>query len=293
MIDSIRSYYPEGCKTFMEREVMEKNLFTEASINRNLISEKDEYPIKASYNGISIEIDKYRFYVNTKYLIIYNNSNERRINKYRNLKFSDFQNCLKQVNDFLPKYSRNLISSIKISFVIPTEYYGRDIIKENIISHGYKYYNHNKKFNSIDEVKEFEFSDFKFAFYADKKEKNENYLRIVYTIKKAHFKKAQVKHPNDLSEKQKLEIVFGLFLKRFDNFIIVDNFHDVKEGDSLLLKDFLTYRYWEELDKQKTRQTKHRKMKLFKNLIAENKLDKIKKSIRENLIKAYHEFIKN
>jgi hypothetical protein len=94
-------------------------------------------------------------------------------------------------------------------------------------------------------------------------------------------------------KKDALKALFELFIKRFDELIIIDNYENIEEKDSALLKQFLNYRYWVNLNKNNSRQTLYRKRNKFKTLIIKYDLNTQKLNLKKELYKAFNEFIKN
>ena len=187
------------------------------------------------------------------------------------------------------------ISKISYGFSVPTNVAGKDLVKINVLMHKLNYYNHDKKHKKKVELKEFEYTNHTIGVYASKKEHGlENFLTINLTLNKSlDLKKIGIVTINDLVKKEKLKLLFDLFMVRFNELIIVDNYENVKGKDNQSLRKYLNYRYWETLSIKTTRQTKCRERKKFLALIVKYNLNKQKLYLEAELRKAFEEFYNN
>jgi len=256
------------------------------------------YPLKAERDGIFINADEYRAYINGFPRIIYNSSESPRLTTYQNLTFTKLKISLRILEEHIINLENTKLSGIKFGFSIPTNVLGAEIIKQNILMYNFNYYNHNKQKDTNQILKEFDFTDYKIGVYASRDNTyNEKVLKIVLHLKKSvAFKDLNIYNIHDLLQKKNLEGLFKKLLNRFDELIIVDNFdssEDFEGKDYYQLKEFLDYRYWKNIANNKSRQTSYRKRKHFKKLIVKYGLDSIQLQLKKELKKAFRHFISN
>lgn len=297
MIESIRLYYKP--KNEYQNNVLNSKLFENKACEYDFTSDLIDYPIKISTDGISIFIDEYRSYITIHLKTFHNSLYEvKKLSSIQNLSFSQLMNLLEKVEPYLLNVYKTKISQIQLQLSIPTEVSAKSIIENNILMFKYQYYNYNKKKNNRKKIlKEFEFTNFSFTFSAFKEGDKANYLSIFFKMNKsAEFKELHVKHIHDLVEKEKLKKLFSIFLKRYNQFIIVDTIdsYEIFEGnDKNLMQKFMTYGYWNNISKTISKQALHNQKKKFESLLSKYGLLKLKDSFRRKLELAFEKFINN
>lgn len=291
MIDFIRSYHKD--KTQLEDAVLSGDLFD--NVQRTIDPKTGEtiYPITSSCDGFSVSIDRYRAYINCATKAILYNFSKVKLRSSKNFSFSDFKTAVNSINAVI-EHDETKLSGVHVGFIIPTTIAGKEIIQMNILMHKYKYCNHDLVKNTKEYTKEFVYHNYKIGFYSYKNRENENFLKIVLKLNKsAEFSKYEIKSVNDLMQKKKLIDLFELFIKRFDEMIIVDSFESFDGDDYRSLQEFLNYGYWKNLAKTKSRQTQSIHKKKFEALIHKYHLDSQKIELKKELNNAFTRFISN
>lgn len=289
MISSLRTYSLN--KSEVETKLLEGDLFSNVSMTTNPLNNDLEYTIKADENGISISIDRYRCYVIGSLKFIYNSISKIKLDSRKNLKLSHIKTAINAIDNLNIDFNKNKVSGLNLSFIIPTDILAKDLIKTNILMHNFKYYNRDVINNKSIDMKEFVYHNFTIGFYSEKKVVSQFFLKVSLNINKSvEFK--NINTPNDLLSKNSLDYLFNLFMLRFNETIIVDNYSEVQGKDGKLLHQFLNYRYWENLAKTKSRQTLSRHKKKFKSLIIKHNLNTQKLKLEKELFKAFNESIK-
>jgi hypothetical protein len=296
MIDNIRIYYQP--KIEYQKWLLKTDLFKNQVCKYNYSTNLIDYPISASIegNGIKIHIDKYKAFISI-YVKAFHNSTEYRgkLSSIRNISFSQLNNILQKTESFLVNVNRAKISQIQLSFAIPLEIPGKSIIEENILMLNYKYYNHDRIKQKQKIIKKFELTNFNMTFMAEKKGVKSNYLNVVLKMKKSlEFKELQFIY--HLLEKEKLKEIFSVFLKRYDQLIIVDSiesFERFNGVDKSLMKKFMFYGYWTNTSEKISRQALCKQKKKFESLLSKYDLLKNKTTIKRKLEIAFEEFISN
>lgn len=293
MIDTIKSYH----KTKFEYEhfLTKSSTFDDVKSVIDIKTGEVNYPITAYQNGVSALVDKYRAYIIGYQKNIHRYISKGNIHQYKNLTHSDFLKTINHYKSYMMDSDETKISRISYGFSVPTNIAGKDLVKMNILMHKLNYYNHDKKKKKKNELKEFEYTNHTIGVYASKNELGlENYLTINLTLNKSLcLKKKGIITVNDLVKKEKLKLLFDLFMMRFNELIIVDNYDKIKGKDNQSLRKYLNYRYWETLSIKKTRQTKCREKKKFHALILKHNLNKQKLYLEVELKKAFNQFITN
>jgi hypothetical protein len=296
MIDNIRIYYKP--KYEYENWFLKTKLLNDKNSNYNLKSGNKEYPITCSEYGINFIIDEYNSFISIHLKAFHNSTNYReKLSSIQNISFSQLHNILQKAKPYLLDVNKVKISQIQLTFSIPLEVSGKSVIEKNILMLNYKYYNHNKQKQKQKQkiTKEFELTNFKITFIAEKKGDKSNYLNIILKMKKnVEFRGIQFIH--QLLEKEKLKEMFSIFLKRYDQLIIVDSiesFEGFKGIDKSLMKKFMFYGYWTNTSEKISRQALCKQKKKFESLLSKYNLLKNKTTITKKLEIAFEEFISN
>lgn len=292
MIDFIRTYHKN--KSQFEATILNDDSFEDLKSTINPKTKEESYPITCSKDGFSIQIDKYRLYINCSIKIINNKVSKFKVKSHSNLSFSKLKNALEHLNENIVEVRNVKLSGLHIGFTIPTELKGQEIIKLNILMHKFNYYNHNKTSNNSKEVKEFTYSNFSILFEADKKGNNQYFLKVLLKINKSiELKKIGINDINDLLDEIKLRNLFELLIKKIDELIIIDEYKDFGGKDYEMLNEYLTSTYWKDLAKRKSRQTEMRHKRKFKKIIENYNLNTRKTDLKRSLNTVFDEFISN
>lgn len=297
MIESIRLYYKP--KKEYQNNVLNSKLFENKACEYDFISDLIDYPIVISTDGISVFIDEYRSYITIHLKTFYNSLDDvKKISSIQNISFSQLMNLLQKVKPYLLDIKKTKISQIQLKLSFPTEVSGKSIIERNILMFKYKYYNHNKKKNKQNILKVFELNNISFTFSADKKDVHKaNFLNVILKMNKsAEFKETQINNIHQLLEKEKLERLFSIFLKRYNQLLIVDaidNYEIFKGNDKKLMQNFMTYDYWNNTSKIISKQALYNQKKKFESLLSKYELLKLKNTFRSELELAFEKFINN
>ncbi|MBD3863256.1 hypothetical protein [Olleya marilimosa] len=293
MIDMIKSYHKT--KSEYQLFITGSNVFDDVKGVVDIKTGEESYPIKAYQNGVSALIDKYRAFIIGNLKSIHRHVSRGYMHQYKNLTFSEYFIALENFKSYIIDSDETKISKISYGFSVPTKIAGKDLIKMNILMHKLNYYNHNKKNKKNTELKEFEYTNHTICVYASKKGLGlENYLRVNLTLNKSlDLKKIGVITVSDLVNKEKLKLLFDLFMLRFNDIIIVDNYENVKGKDKISLDKYLSNRYWESFNTQNGRKAKYREKTKLHALILKHNLNKEKLNIESELRKAFSVFISN
>ncbi len=290
MIEIFRTYFKSKAK--IEILILNGKIFDDVSISVNPVTKKEAYPITSQKNGVFFEIDEYRGFVTGISKMICNEVYQYKISKDQNIKFSDLQSSLRYVHGLDRDFATNTISQITLCLNIPTSDRGQDIIRNNIIIHKNKTYNHNhdKKKKKV-ELKKFVYGEYTLTISAEKSNNQAYNLKFKLLLHKSQYKK-HITQPHHLLDKKNHELLFQIFLKKFQELIIIDDYQNIYEPDKKTLTEYLSHNYWENLLKNKGKHVKHRQWVKFKKLIAKYKLDSLKQQLNNDLTNAFHNTLK-
>ncbi len=298
MIDFVRSYHKNKVK--FELWVLGTNKFDEITRINNVINASNDYPIRASVKGLTVEIDEYKAYINCWIKVFHNSLLTRAwLSTYNNIYYSQLCLSIDRTFPFMLNESETKVSQIQIGFSIPTNKVGCDIINKNILMFNYKYYNHNLIKSKKRVVKKFVYTNFHFTIYADKHNLSiSNFIKIeLKLIKSVEFRsKSGLLNINQLRNKELLELLFSLLLKRFKELTIVDsieNYNLFEDNDKKLMQEFMTHDYWNTLSEKYSRQTVSIKKKMFENLLDKYNLLSLSVEFENELKKQFNQFINN
>ena len=254
MIDFLRSYHDN--KTQFEGTVLSGSLFDNVEMIIDAKTGETEYPITCSEGGFSILIDKYRAYINCVPKMILYHFSKLKLLQNKNLSLSNFKTGIDCINGEID-HNYTKLSGVNIGFTIPTNTAGKDIIKMNVLMHNYKHCNHDLVVNKKKYTKEFVHHNYKIGFYAENNDGGTNFIKVVLKLNKSvEFGKFGINNINDLTQKKKLTDLFNLFMKRFDELIIVDTLQYFEGKDYKELESYLSYTYRSTLSSTKSSQTK-------------------------------------
>ncbi|MCB0744806.1 MAG: hypothetical protein KDC67_12940, partial [Ignavibacteriae bacterium] len=255
------------------------------------------YPIKGNYNGFYVEIDKYKGYFIANYKEVYNSNNSKYILKCKNLTYSNFKQCLslQLLNMYTPENTS--LTRLKISFCIDLETDVTRFLKTHLIMHKFNYYNLNKVPGKKRDFIKFDYDNFSIELSTcncKSRLKNEKAkLKVTWYIKdSSEINFSFNLNVADLLIVENLEGLFSLYIKRFDELIIIDKSKiskilDLKEKE--LMTEYTTYGFWKSLDKYR----RHRHKKTFLGIVEKYELDTINVFIRNSLIRELTNFINN
>lgn len=293
MVESTKSYHES--KIVFEAFLLRSNKFSEVNRPTNTKSYSKGYPITSYECGVNASVRKYVANISGSHKAIYNSISNPRLNSLNNLTYSQFKKSVKHLDEFMINSENTILSGMKLGFTIPTKIRGRDLIRLNILMHKFQYYNFNKVPQKRQEIKEFDKTNYSIGFYADKKNIDKQYyIKIVLEFhNRKEFDEFEIKNINDLLKKDILRKLFDLFMKKFNEMIIVDNYKNIEGNDHELLKDFLGYRYWRNLSQSSSRSTPYRHRMKFHKIIKKHNLNTQKLYLENELRKAFEKFISN
>lgn len=295
MIGYVTIHYKD--KRRLEEYIISHPSFENVTMKKNIKTDNVIYPIEASQNKILYRIDDYKGYLNLNLRSLYFDV----INSNYSSFYCYSQHCISI--DILSKKTIDLnnstLSRLSIVFYINPNVSSKHLIKSNIIMHKYTGYNHNLFSTSRRNLKQFEHFNFLIgvSFLPSKKDNLSNTLKIELRLLKSNeYKKYGISNINDLRDKNKLNHLFSMFLRRFDELTIIDDIADFdlfSEKDKIDVIKYLNPDFWHLLTLSGRRQKKLWHKRNFERIQNEYKLNTLKCSLRESIIISFNHFINN
>lgn len=294
MVDFIRLVYDD--KVDIEEFILMKENFEKLYTILEYHSGEILYPYRTSLENMDVA-------VNDKVVIVKNS-----IHKLHNLlqgngeqNYNDFTySQLCKTIDFLQSkligIDSTKITMLEFGLNIYTPMPAEIIVRENIIGHKEKQYSHNLKFRGKGEYLQFDYNDFYIKVYDKAKQNslNSNILRFeVKFIRRRGFNRLGIFTLSDLKVIDNLNRLFTYLLGRFDEMVIVDDFTHLSDDDKNTLINYLSKRYWIDIDKKYSRQTKLKYKLKFKAFLEEHDLLNTKTELRNELVSKYTFLIDN
>lgn len=293
MIGFITVHYKD--KREFEQFVLKEKKFKSKLYKKDLCSENFIYPLEAKHQGMSYKIDEYKGYLYGNIRFFY--SEEKGVNYSSAFGYSNLCESIDLLTKQTVQIERTTLSRLTFAVKITTQFSGNDLIKNNIIMHKLSGYNHNLSEDLKKGVKIFEHHNYQLAISSEIKKGSENNMSI--TIKlvfktSAEFRKLGINNINDLKDKAKLEALFCLFIKRFNELTIIDSIHSYdifSKADKQNISIYLDPNFWDNLLCKNKRQTRYLEKKNFERIQQEHKLNSLKSLLIELIIHEFNSFI--
>jgi hypothetical protein len=188
------------------------------------------------------------------------------------------------------------ITNLEFGFNLKVDKDPQIILDNNILMHNFKAPNKNLKFSGKGDYKVFQMTDYSLKIYNKSKhyKLKSNVLRVELKITKKRFlHMLDVYELEDLLDKDILRLVYGRFIKLFEDLIIVDYFspETIPENDYNKLNKYTNPSYWIRIKAEKTPRVINRLKKDFFLLLKKYDLLQTKNQIREKLESKFSELI--
>ncbi len=295
MVDFIRIVYDD--KVDIEEYILIKENFEKLYTILEYHSGEILYPYKTALENMDVVINDKVVYVKNSIHKLYNRLQGNGEQNYNDFTYSQLCKTIDYLQSKLIGIGNTKITMLEFGLNVFTPIPAEVIIRENIIRHKQKEHNHHVKFKGKGEYLQFDYADFYIKIYDKAKQNNLNYNMLRFEVKfirKRGFNKLGIYNLSDLKLKENLSRLFTYLLNRFDEMVIIDSFPYLSSEDDLqTLKNYLDKRYWIDIDKRYSRQTKLKHKKKFEKLLHKHNLLKIKSEIRKELIDKFNFLINN
>lgn len=218
---------------------------------------------------------------------------------YEDLTYSNLVKITDYLADKIVDVKHSSITNLEFGLnIIPNSTYS-DILSINILMHKLNGYNHNKRSNIKGMLRHFEYTNFHIMIFnkAVQIDVSENVLRFeLRLIRSVELKKLGIYTLLNLKDKDVLINLKNLFMEKFEELTIMDNFKDridIPDEIKTKLNDYVSPTYWLDLSKRFGRQTKSRHKKDFEKIQSDYNLNQMKEEIRNSLNMNFYKLYNN
>lgn len=300
MIDFVKILYKD--KSEFEPYVNDPDNFPELLQVLERHSSEIRYPHKTNLLTMDVVIAQKYGYVKNSLHKLFNFLKYRENANYNDFTYRELCETIDFLSLNLPDIAFTGITQLEFGININISKPAELIIRENVLMHNHKNYNHNKKYNGKGELKRFDRTDYLVKIYDKAKQYSKEYgifqniLRFEIKHKRNRYlNDIGIFNLNDLKNKENLQKLFDNCILRFDEMQIIDTFYEesIEPRDYQKLIKFTNPKYWEEDIKEKSGTTKIRHKNQFKGLIEKYSLDTTKKQLRSLLVGKFNYLINN
>ncbi|MGK4566317.1 hypothetical protein [Flavobacterium sp. 3HN19-14] len=296
MIDFIRAVYKD--KSNIEPYLLRQENFDKMYTVLELHSGEISYPYKTNLDILDIIIRDKTVDIKNSLHKLYNSLNGDEPHNHNDFSYISLNSTIDYLNSKLPDLSISTLTQLEFGLNVTLPRPAQETISNNILMHKTSVFNHNAKFNGKGCLIRFDYTNYFIKIYDKAKQYHldTNILQFeIKLIRKREFNALGIYSLLDLQSKERLKSLFKYLLDRFDEMVIVDDFTAIEmpEKDRLKLSEFLNHRYWEQLSKSFSRQTKRRRQSEFKSLLHKYDLLKTKELLRTALLTKFNFLIEN
>lgn len=295
MIDFVRINYKD--KSEFEPYVSNSENFPQLFQVLECHSGEIQYPYKTNLGVMDVVIAERSGYVKNSLHKLYNDRNLNLDMNHDDFTYSKLCASIQYLSG-LPDVTQTGLTQLEFGLNINVDTPAEEIIRNNVIMHNCKGYNHNKKFKGKGELKQYDRSNYIIKVYdkAKQYEIEENIFRFeIKFTRRDDFNNAGVFNLEDLKNRDKLTDLFKIFLIRFDEMKIIDSFTETSMEllDYQKLIKFMNSKHWEVDIKNMSDSTKARHKRQFNQLINKYNLDSTKKELRRLFLEKFEYLINN
>jgi hypothetical protein len=296
MVDYIKIYYQD--KSRFESFVCNPENFEEVDAILGLHSGRIKYPYCTEFSGMEVRVTSKHGYVRNSIHKAYNDYTIGENHNYNDFGYSKICEAIDYISSKLVDVDRVKLTQLEFGINIETPVSASDIIRQNVLMHKLKGPNHNRLFNGMGELKQFDYHNHFIKIYDKAKQYRLNYnlLRFeVKFIKAKEFQKLGIFHLPDLKNKLLLRKLFLNLMLRFEEMTIIDNYadRDISPADLNKLCRYNNPNYWEQGIAHLTPQTKMRHSRDYLRLLQKYDLLKTKVLLQKLLLKKFIYLINN
>tara|TARA_R100000306_G_scaffold14412_2_gene17885 strand:- start:2151 stop:3041 length:891 start_codon:yes stop_codon:yes gene_type:complete len=294
MVDYIKIYYQD--KARFESFVCNPENFEEVDAILGLHSGNVKYPYCTEFSGMEVRVTSKHGYVRNSIHKAFNEYTTGENHNYNDFNYYSICEAIDYISSQLIDVDKAKLTQLEFGLNIEVPIPARDIIRQNVLMHKLKGPNHNRLFNGLGELKQFDYHNHFIKIYDKAKQYRLNYhlLRFeVKFIKAKEFQKMGIYHLTDLKKKHLLRKLFLNLMLRFEEMTIVDSYldEDISSADLNKLCRYNNPTYWEQRISHLSNQTKMRYHRDYVSLLQKYDLLHTKNVLRELLLKKYIKLI--
>lgn len=298
MIDFVKLHYTD--KTKLETFIVDKKNYNELEMVFEESTGEIRYPFRTQIRNIQIVISKKIAHVKGS---VHKHYNLVQLGKEQNYNDYTYSNFIDTVNLLSPKiieFETTKITQLEMGFNLVSSINPSNILNNNLVFHKVKIHNIDSPFKEEGKYIQYMYDQYYIKIY-DKGLQNElvnqNILRFeVKFISSKLLKNFGVTCVNDLKRKDVLRSLFEYVLNKFDELVILDKFLEkttITYKDKILLGKYTNNRFWKVDLLNKSRTTKSKHLKHFKELINKHRLNSLSNELRCLLIEKFNYLLDN
>ncbi|GAB4160034.1 MAG: hypothetical protein Tsb0033_15400 [Winogradskyella sp.] len=300
MIDYIKAY-------FKDKNVVESNLLRKDCLHKVVavhnFQKKNEYehPIRAKIGNMFVNISEKQGYVENSLHKHFNALTGEEVMNYDDFYYCDLLSSLEALESELNYPLEDMsLTNLEFGFNIDLGFDPTTFLNHNLLMYNLKTPCVDPKNKKNMKLKKFSYTNYEIKVY-DKslhyglKHSNPNILRIEVKYKsKKELNGFNIYTLEDLKDINNLYLLFGDFLKKFEQLIIVDSYYgdeNMSKREQRFFKECLNYQYWVELKRKYHKNTFGNKFRAFKKLIKDYELDQWKSDLRLLIVEKFNQLI--
>jgi hypothetical protein len=298
MIDFVKLHYTD--KTKLENFIVNEKNYEELEMILEEGTGDIRYPYRTQIGNMHIVISKKTAHVKGS---VHKHWNFVQLGKEQNYNDYMYSNFIETVNLLSPKiieFESTKITQLEMGFNLVTSINPSNILNNNLVFHRVKIHNVDSPFKEDGKYIQYTYNQYYIKIY-DKGLQNDlfgqNILRFeVKFVSSKLLNSLGCNCLNDLKNKDVLRSLFEYVLNKFDELVILDEFSEksnITDKDKILLDKYTNNRFWKVDLLNKSRTTKSKYLKHFKELINKHKLNSLSNELRLQLIDNFNYLLDN
>lgn len=298
MIDFVKLHYTD--KTKLETFIVDQKNYNELEMVFEESTGEIRYPFRTQIRNIQIVISKKIAHVKGS---VHKHYNLVQLGKEQNYNDYTYSNFIDTVNLLSPKiieFETTKITQLEMGFNLVSSINPSNILNNNLVFHRVKIHNIDSPFKEEGKYIQYMYDQYYIKIYDKGLQNdlvNQNILRfeVKFTSSKL-LKNLGVTCVNDLKRKDVLRSLFEYTLNKFDELVILDEFLEkttITHEDKILLGKYTNNRFWKVDLLNKSRTTKSKHLKHFKELINKHRLNSLSNELRCLLVEKFNYLLDN
>lgn len=297
MIDFVRILYRD--KSTLESYVLNnEDKFQDVDSILNYRTAEVKYPYRTKVQNVEINITEKYGYIKGSLHKFYNAWKFDDEQNYNDFSYSNFIESIDFLSSNVIDFEATPITQLEVGLNVNIDISPVEFLKQHVLFHDLKGLNLDKNYKGGGKMFQFDYTQYYIKIYDKGKmfKQKENILRFeVKFLSKKMLHKYGVFTLKDLRDKKVLKALFKMLLEKFDEMLIIDEYDTslMESSDSRLLEKYTNTRFWNHDLKSKSRTTKAKHAKKFKEILGKYNLLTQKQSVKSKLTQKYIYFINN
>ena len=297
MIDFIKTY--TETKENIESRIKNDFPDNETKCYLNYSTGEVQYPCRRYFENMEVRITNTQGIIRNSIHKYFNIKNYSEDNNYTDFYYSDLLKAFEQFQqDLNEDISEFKVTNLEFGLNIQTSLNPKSILENNFVMFNFDEYNQKDTFKSKGFYKQYNRSEYFVKIY-DKGLQYKlpyNLLRVEVKITDSKLLKREfgIYTIKDISDKDKLGLMFNFLLKRFDEINIIDSFsvQEMAGKEKIFFELGKSPSYWREIkNSNKSSSYYYDKRDAYNMLLNKYELDTIQSELRDLLIAKFQTLI--